>query len=338
MRQVNLFYIAVVLIGISLFTLFQPDNHSDLSFYGFAESDETEINYNYSVVVEQILVTPGQAVKAGDTLLHLSRRQSKETLEDQNFRIAELKAEEALWRQKKEHQLAELELAKQSKLSELEAKITQKKKELAFKKSLSADLKSITPNPTSYKPQEEEIEILKAEQLSLQQNYDLQLDGLRKELALGDSPYKEQIKRLAAEQIFDAAQKLQPLVVTAPANGLIGNISCKEEEHIPAYTTLLSFYEPHSGLIKGYVHEDLTMQVQIGDRFKVSSLKDVKITYEGRVIGLGSRIVEIPTRLRKMIDLKTYGREVLVEIPKANRFLQKEKVSLSFISSNKKSD
>jgi len=97
----------------------------------------------------------------------------------------------------------------------------------------------------------------------------------------------------------------------------------------------LSFYEPHSGVIKGYVHEDLTLQVQLGDQFKATSLKDERMSYPGKVIGLGSRIVEIPTRLRKIPEVKNYGREVLVEISKDNRFLQKEKVSLRFISSGK---
>jgi len=112
---------------------------------------------------------------------------------------------------------------------------------------------------------------------------------------------------------------------------LIGNIYCKEAEHVPAYKTLLSFYEPHSALIRGFVHENMTLSVDIGHRFTVSSLKDETITYEGKVVGLGSRIVEIPVRLRKMEQVKTYGREVLVSIPKDNLFLQKEKVAMNHV-------
>jgi len=99
---------------------------------------------------------------------------------------------------------------------------------------------------------------------------------------------------------------------------------------VPSFNTLLSFYEPHSGLIKGYVHEDLTLQVALDDIYAISSLKDADIQYDGKVIGLGSRIVEIPTRLRKITEVKTYGREVLLEISRDNQFLQKEKVSIGF--------
>jgi multidrug resistance efflux pump len=195
-------------------------------------------------------------------------------------------------------------------------------------------LQTIKPPTASYRPLEEEIKDLRKEYANQEKSYNLGIKGLQQELSLGESPYREQIKRLRAEQEFDQAQRLLSIVVTAPTDGLIGNISCKEEEHIPAYTALLSFYEPHSGIVKGYVHEDLTLQVQVGDRFMATSLKDKNMEYEGKVIGLGSRIVEIPSRLRKVPDFKSYGREVLVEITKDNSFLQKEKVSLRFISSN----
>ena len=329
--QFNLFHITVPLVGVALFFLLRSNQQVELSFFGFAESNETEINYNYPVVVDEISVTPGQAVKAGDVLMKISRIKAKESLEDQTFRIAELQAEEALWRQKKQNERTELELSKQTRLSEMERKITQVENELQFKKSLADGLSSITaPSEAAYKPLEEELEELRADKQNIEQNFALKIDGLQKELRIGNTPYRERIRRLNAEKAFDDTQKVQHITVTAPADGLIGNIACKAEEHIPSYTTLLSFYEPHSGIIKGYVHEKLTLKVQLGDVFEIASLKDASIKYEGKVIGLGSRIVEIPTRLRKMPDLKTYGREVLVEITKNNTFLQKEKVSLRF--------
>jgi multidrug resistance efflux pump len=331
MGKLNLFYIAVIIIGITLFAVLRPDFNQDLSFYGFAESTETEINYNHPVVVDRILVKPGQVVSMGEVLLQLSRIKSSETLQDQDFRIAELQAEEAIWRQKQENEIEELTLSHQTQLSELDSKIESAKNELAFKKSLIENLKSIEPVESSYKPLEEELENYKRERIESIQNFNLKINGLKKELALGKSPYREHIKRLVAEKEFSASQQIQSIVVTAPSDGLIGNIMCKEEEHIPSYKTLLSFYEPHSGIIKGFVHEDLTLEVKLGDKFNIASLKDETINYSGTVIGLGSRIVEIPTRLRKIDAIKSYGREVLIEISKENSFLQKEKVSITYI-------
>jgi hypothetical protein len=44
----------------------------------------------------------------------------------------------------------------------------------------------------------------------------------------------------------------------------------------------------------------------------------------GRVSGLGQCVVEIPERLRKIPELKTYGREVLIEIPHDNSFCKRK--------------
>lgn len=330
MKRFNWFYVAIISTGIFLFVAFRPDFHKELSFYGFAESRATEINYNYPVVVDKILVKPGQRVHAGQVLLQLSRRKAKETLEDQEFRIAELKAEEAVWRQKLENEITELTIDQRTRIAEVEGKIQRTQNELSFKRSLIQSLKSIKPTEQSYSPLEETLAKYKQEKADLKLLYDSKIEGLKQEISLGRSPYQEQIRRYIAEKEFDESQKVQPIVVTAPTDGLIGNISCKEAEHISSYSTLLTFYEPHSGIIKGYVHEDLTLEVEIGQAFTISSLKDEQINYQGTVIGLGSRIVEIPSRLRKIETLKAYGREVLIGICKENSFLQKEKVSIKF--------
>lgn len=329
MEKFNLFYVAILLTGSLLFTALRTDFHKELSFYGFAESRATEINYNYPVVVEKIFVKPGQAVKAGEILLKISRRTAKETLADQRFRIAELKAEEALWKQKLENDIEELKVDQEIRLAEIEGKIESTQQELAYKKSLIEDLRSIEPIETTYKPLEEALERYRQQKVELNSLYKVKINALEEELALGQSPFNEQIKRYVAERNFDEAQKVQPIIVSAPTDGIVGNISCKEAEHIASYSTLMTFYEPHSGIIEGYVHEDLTLEVEIGQQFVISSLKDEQITYPGTVIGLGSRIVEIPARLRKIEAVKAYGREVLIEISKENTFLQKEKVSVT---------
>lgn len=152
--------------------------------------------------------------------------------------------------------------------------------------------------------------------------------SLAREIKLGVNPYREQIKRLEAEMAFDQSQRVIPFTVPAPADGLIGNINVREQEHVQSYTTLLTFYAPHSDIVRGFVHEDLTMKVEVGDSLEVYSLKVPGMMYNGVVTGLGSRIVETPTRLRKLPEFKTYGREVILSIPEINGFLQKEKVGI----------
>ena len=122
------------------------------------------------------------------------------------------------------------------------------------------------------------------------------------------------------------------LTIKAPKDGLIGNIHCLEGENKSSFSTLITFYERNPTLVKGYVHENLIVHVEVNDTLEVSSSLHPEHKRYGTVVGLGSRIVEIPERLRKIPDLKTYGREVLIQIPPDNPFLQKEKVVLNFLN------
>lgn len=326
--RLNLFYPVVLLLGFAMFFLFRPPADTELSFYGFAESNETAVNYNYPIVIDHIHVQPGQAVKAGAPLLEVSRRKSKETLVDQRFRIAELRAAESVRQQRRQSELAERRQSAVTNLAELDERIADLRRELNYKRSLAEGLRTVSAGEAGYQPLQTRIDDLLAERDRRKAAAQLQEDNLKAEIRLGDKPVREQIRRLEAELDFEEDQKVQPFTVTAPADGLVGNISVMEEEHVPSYETLLSFYEPHSSLVSGYVHEDQTARVAIGDALEVYSLRSGGPTYTGKVVGLGSRIVETPPRLRTLPDFKTYGREVTIEITPDNVFLQKEKVGV----------
>jgi multidrug resistance efflux pump len=118
------------------------------------------------------------------------------------------------------------------------------------------------------------------------------------------------------------------MIITAPYDGLVGNIHGRVGEHQSSFSTLVTFYEQHPTLVKGYVHESLLLQVKLNDSLDVVSMVRPELFCRGQVVALGTRVVEIPERLRKMPEIKAYGREILVAIPTKNDFLQKEKVQL----------
>jgi multidrug resistance efflux pump len=330
--RINLFYPAILLAGFGLYFLMQPPANTELSFFGFAESDETAVNYNYPVVVDQIMVQPGQSVRVGEPLLKVSRRKSKEILADQEYRIDELRAEQRLWTQRKRDELSLKAGETDNKVAEMESRLGELVEELAYKKSLSEGLQTIKVPEADYRPMETKITRLREEIQREKTATQAKEESLKRELRLGVNPYREQVRRLEAEMAFDEDQKVIPFTVSAPADGLIGNLNVREQEHVQSYQTLLTFYAPHSNIVRGYVHEDQTMNVAVGDSMTVYSLKLPEVKFSGVVTGLGSRIVETPTRLRKLPDFKTYGREVVLRIPEDNSFLQKEKVGLrSFV-------
>lgn len=331
MKYFNIYYIVVIGVGCMLWHLNTTLSKEVIAFYGFADNEETEINFNYSVAVNKIYVSPGQAVKKDMPLLEVARIKSNEKLIDQPFKIQELESKEAIWKTEKEGKVLLLKSEKQQKISKLETQISQIRKEQAFQNSLYQDLNSIDTSQQKTTSFTDKIVALEKEKRMMLANYDLEIQQLQQQISIGSNPYRVAIQRLTAEQVFEQDNKNIQIFINAPSDGLMGNIYCKEGEHIPAYKTLASLYEPNPSLVKGYVQEDLILHVAVKDSFLIRSTKQAGISCYGVVTGLGSRIVEIPERLRKMANVKTYGREILVQIPKQNNFLQKEKVILEFL-------
>ena len=87
------YYLIALLVGGGIFW-FDASNRKQASiFYGFAENKETEVNFNYPVIVKQILVTEGQKLSEGDIMFHLQRVQPKDQHTDEDFKISELQSE-----------------------------------------------------------------------------------------------------------------------------------------------------------------------------------------------------------------------------------------------------
>lgn len=337
MKFFNAYYLLVIAAGVVLWNINLNYNTETMLFYGFAENKETEINLNHPVIVNEILIKPGDFVKEGTVLAKVSHIKLEKDMQDQNFRISELRAKEDLWLAASKGEIDMLKTKKRIELEELDRELQEVKKELDFKKSLYDGLQSIEQSnvEASYQPLTEKIENLNQERRSIVTTYDKQITNIETEISLGKNPYNAQVNRMNAEKAYLDANKIKAFDIVAPTDGVIGNVHCKEAEHIPSYKTLITFYEPNPTQVKGYVHEGLILKVAVRDSFKVNSTKNDTMFCYGVVTGLGSRIVEIPERLRKIPEMKTYGREVLIDIPSNNDFLQKEKVVLHFRSKDK---
>ena len=77
MKRINILYVfaVIVLLGI-LFLSKRFDKHTAM-FYGFAENKELEINLDKKVHINSILVTPGQSITAGYSMVEVIRKSLK---------------------------------------------------------------------------------------------------------------------------------------------------------------------------------------------------------------------------------------------------------------------
>lgn len=323
----------IILIGLAAAGIWMLNGkyyQEELTLFGFAETKETEINLNFPVMVEKLNVLSGQSVKAGEVLLKAKRLDSDIRFEDQDMKVSEINAKKRIWKSEQEGKLKTLESSYLQKIGNIETEIASIKNKITQQKELYKGLEHVEVNaelPANH-PSMIRIATLNKDRNNVENRYQLDLSNLNSIIAKGTKDEDETIKRLKAEYKHYQDNKEIAVEIIAPIDGLIGNVHCKEGEHITDFRTLISFYEPNPTLVKAYVHEDFLVKVDVGDKFRISSIKDATQNYEGKVIGLGSRIVEIPPRMRKVAEFKTYGREVVIRLPSDSRFLQNEKLTL----------
>jgi multidrug resistance efflux pump len=337
-KYFNLIYIVAIIIAIGLWKYLSDYQDSPLIFYGFAETQETEINMDQPLEIIKVYVVPGQSVKQGDLIAEVRNAKTDMNIEALYHKIEVLELEEKNWLSENTGDYLGLEAEKMSELNEISQEMESIKAELAYKKDLWNGLRYVKPDSSSnnFDPLEYELALLQKLYTSKEHEYDVMIKS-KKELASTQvSPYRKEIEEIQSEINYYKLQS-ERYSITAPHDGLIGNVHCKEGEFEDAFETLISFYEENPTQVKGYVNENYILHVALNDTFLITSMKDQTLSYKGVLVGLGTRIVEIPSRMRKIPELRTYGREVVIEIPKDNELLQKEKVVLELIAtSNKK--
>jgi multidrug resistance efflux pump len=336
MRRINILYWLVLpALVYGIFLISQNFSHQADTFYGFAENKETQITLEHSLTVNQIAVTPGQFVKKGDLLMVVTRTELDLKMSDVVHTISELEARNHINRAELQSNINRLKAQRVGKVSDIQSRIQAIEAEMALNGLLVKDLNSIklSEAATINNPNMLKINALKEEMRLVVQPLDIEIAHFDNELKSAN-PMQSEINRLKNQQAFFNNEQ-KKLSINAPSDGLVGFIPCKEGENISSFTTLISFYEQSPNLVIGYVHESLVVQIEVGDSLNVVSSLHPTEMCRGKVTGLGYRIVEIPERLRKIPEVKTYGREVLISIPKVNQFLQKETVVLYLLNKQK---
>lgn len=263
-------------------------------FYGIADAREAVINSGNPVEIKKIHVVQGQSIKIGDTLVELSRPEL-------DMKINEIT-----------HQLRQMKKQKFAKVNGIKAQIKELQAQYERNKKLTAELKSVKKKNSSTDQGDNQNPIL------------IKIENLKRELQLAASPaqIKDELNLLMEEK--------KKLTIFAQINGIIGSVNAKEGEKIPPFTSIITLHTKSPSYVKGYIHEDVYNKVTIGQKVTIASLSDAKNTIEGEVVGVGSRIVEYPVRLRKRPDFQIWGREIIIKIPSENNFLLGEKARISY--------
>lgn len=334
MKKFNLIYLVAIMICILLLysLFFRADN--SVTFYGFAENKETEISMDNAIEVEEIFVTVGEKVEKGAPLLNVVSATLPVKISDTEYKIEEIQTKYNLWKSDLDWRISQYSIELNEKTSKIQSQIDQINTELENNKTLSKSIKSIDNSEVSnneiINPTFVKLAALKEELEHTKGIINTQINNLKSERFADNNPLLSEIRALEVQLEHYKERKKEEIII-APSDGLIGNIHCKEGEKISSFGALISFYEESPTLVVGYIHEELILKININDSIAIFSSSRPDIQNKGIVKTLGSRIVEIPPRLRKIKELKTFGREIIIEIPPDNPFLQKEKVILNLV-------
>ena len=325
-------FIIVIIIFISL-----NGKREITSFYGIAETKEIVINSEYSVNIKDILVLPGQQVAKGDKLVELTRTDLELKINEITHSIKTLKIES---KYDVNSNLAQIDQYK-SLMATVKNELGYQIEELeATKKSnsrLSKNIHSLNNGKiNSNIEQNDNLE-------DLENPLDIKLKGLRNDLKLKTNYYQLMIdeitnrlnspektiqsRLLSLENELSLLQKENnKLIIFSEISGLVGSVNFKKGENVSAFTPIITLNVKSPSYIKGYIHEDIYNDIGLNENVQIISLSDNKNSIKGKIIGVGSRIVEYPVRLRKRAEIQIWGREVLIKISKDNQFLLGEKV------------
>jgi multidrug resistance efflux pump len=331
--SINILYwliFPVLLFGI--YKVVQNVSQHSATFYGFAENNETQINLENAVAVNRIAVRPGQFVRKGDLLLEVTRTSLDLKLSDVAHNISELQVRDEIRIAELKSNISRLQAERAEKVNDIQSRIRALEAEQTLNEALVKDLKSVKlpESAATNNLYQLKIKALEEEMRYVVQPLDVEIQRLETDIKATPAS-KVAIDRLKNEKQYYEKEQ-ERLKIFAPADGLIGTIHCKEGEHISSFTAMISFYEQNPNMVVGYVHESLVLQVRVGDSLDVVSSLHADEKCRGKITGMGHRIVEIPERLRKIPEIRTYGREVLIAIPTNNHFLQKEKVVLNLLN------
>ena len=326
-KYIALFYLIVV--GALIYFNFNL-NSFNKSFYGIAENSDFVVSYGGLVEINKIHVVQGQTVQQGDTLIEVFRPELDERIRQITDQLITMRSQKTAAGFDSKALISQLEAEIKAKRAEIESQIKQIEIQYSINKSLTNELKSIqfeADSSSNINPTKVRINALRNDLELMINPLELRIEQIRTQSGSQENPFATQISNLEKET-EKLEQEKKKLIVYAQGDGVIGTIAFKTGEIVSPYAPILILNSQTPAYITGFIHEDSYQNIQIKDLVQVQSLADKSKKLEGEVVGVGSSITEYPERLRKNIDVRLWGREVQVKVPRQNQLLLGEKVTI----------
>jgi len=327
----------VLLIGLGF--LYQGEQER---FFGIADAAETKVSPEYDCEIIDLRVSAGQSVKGGDTLAVVIRPNLEFRLSETRRQLQSLTGEGIEKQASSQARIAEIRSDLHARVLGWQQEIRELQKQLKTNRELSQQLAELNPQQKSASVAElsegdipVRVKILNEKIRMARQNAQQQIQLLQSGARTQESSVEDMQNSLMQElEMLESQRNGQSLL--APKSGIVSAVYHSAGERIQAYDSLVSISSRNPHLVKGYIHESAYHKINAGDSVWISPAHRgfLEQRLKGVVHGVGSRIVEMPLRLRKIPEIMVWGREISVRIPEQNtqnQLLLGEKVKVEMM-------
>ena len=174
----------------------------------------------------------------------------------------------------------------------------------------------------------ERIEGLQKQMEDLKHEAEEELLVLSAKISATDQIAAEKANKLKGQLTMIATER-ERLVLISPINGYVEDVYFSVNAMIPAHKDLVKINPDTPNKIIGFIHETNEVPLSIGSNVEMTSFNRPGIVSTGLIVGVNPKMTELPLRLRKFIDLRSWGREVYISITDTNSFFISEKVNIT---------
>jgi multidrug resistance efflux pump len=299
---------------------------SEDTFFGSAETEGQSLSFEHPVVIEKVYVQVGNKVQKGDTLAVCLRSDLDKTAVDKSSEIKQFTIEKQTKSAAIQQEVGVLKAHKAALISELEAQIRMIKAEQGIQSALKDAINGTDKRQSnSSNLKTEKINALKESIKQTERQIQQQVAQLSQQLHANESIYKAKVEQAQVQMSFIEKDK-KHLVLIAPIDGFVENVTTRPKEIAPQYKELIKLNPIYPNKVRGFIHESAEVHYVLGDTVQVSSTLRTNVLGKGIIIGSSPQLVELPLRLRKFTTRSAWGREIYVKLVGNSGLFISEKV------------
>lgn len=331
--KINILYIIwIAALLLSAWIVRDFMGQSEQTFFATAETEPRLLNVAYTALIHDIRVEIGKQVKKGDTLAILSNTDFDKISAEKNMQIQQYETEKSSKDEILKKDI-ELFLARQTaRINELKAQIKVFETEEAIQNTLKTAIFE-SKNDQKISVRKEQIVGLNESIRQVEHQTQEQLKQYEAQRQANENITHSKKIQLKQDLHFIRKEK-EKLTMIAPIDGYIEQILVSKNTVVPQHKEIFKINPKKPNKIIGFIHETAHVPFQLGDTVRLASSVRPTVLISGRLIGSNPKLVELPIRLRKFMEVRAWGREVFIELPDTNQFYIGEKIIVTLPTKN----